>query len=287
MLGWSTSARKRFSASAWPSRRRAGVDQALEHHPAVVDVAVDGQVDPAEAAVGDAAAHLVLARRPGRRETAWAGTRTARRPRGRSLRRGRAGRRGRGRRAGRTCRRTGGPRAPAGRSSARRRGRRAAPRARRRGPRRACRGWSRWRSCGPSHGRTDRSPGCPPAGCLPPTAPPGRTGRAAARCPRAVGGPARRRWPGAGRARGAVGGRRRRSAGPRRRCRTRRPRRPRCLVWTRLRAGHRRGPVPPQRSAGPRRRCPARTRPRARAPTPHRGPRPPPGGRTRRSSRRR
>ena len=38
----------------------AGVQQALEHHPAVVHVAVDRQVDPAEAAVRDAALHLVL-----------------------------------------------------------------------------------------------------------------------------------------------------------------------------------------------------------------------------------
>ena len=38
----------------------ARVDQTLEHDPAVVDVAVDRQVDPAEAAVGDTAAHLVL-----------------------------------------------------------------------------------------------------------------------------------------------------------------------------------------------------------------------------------
>ena len=38
----------------------AGMHETLEHHPAVVDVAVDGQVDPAEAAVGDAAAHFVL-----------------------------------------------------------------------------------------------------------------------------------------------------------------------------------------------------------------------------------
>src|SRR6185312_8599145 len=42
--------------------RRVGVEEALEHHPAVVDVAVGGEVDPAEAAVGEAAAHLVLAR---------------------------------------------------------------------------------------------------------------------------------------------------------------------------------------------------------------------------------
>ena len=38
----------------------ARVHETLEHHPAVVDVAVDGQVDPAESAVGDAAAHFVL-----------------------------------------------------------------------------------------------------------------------------------------------------------------------------------------------------------------------------------
>ena len=49
----------------------AGVHEALEHHPAVVHVAVDRQVDPAEPAVGDAAAHFVLpadevaARKPG------------------------------------------------------------------------------------------------------------------------------------------------------------------------------------------------------------------------------
>ena len=36
------------------------VQQALEHHPAVADVAVPGQVDPAEAAEGEAAEHLIL-----------------------------------------------------------------------------------------------------------------------------------------------------------------------------------------------------------------------------------
>ena len=41
--------------------RVAGVEQALEHPPAVADVAVLGQVDPAEPAVGQAAEHLVLA----------------------------------------------------------------------------------------------------------------------------------------------------------------------------------------------------------------------------------
>ena len=36
------------------------VQQALEHHPAVADVAVPGQVDPAEPAEGEAAEHLIL-----------------------------------------------------------------------------------------------------------------------------------------------------------------------------------------------------------------------------------
>ncbi len=39
----------------------AEVQQALENHPAVTDIAIDGQIDPAEAAVRDAALHLVLA----------------------------------------------------------------------------------------------------------------------------------------------------------------------------------------------------------------------------------
>ena len=47
--------------------RVPGVEQALEHHPAVADVAVPGQVDPAESAVRQAAEHLVL---PGD-EFAW------------------------------------------------------------------------------------------------------------------------------------------------------------------------------------------------------------------------
>ena len=38
-----------------------GVEQALEHDPAAGDVAVAGEVDPAEPAVGDRAGHLVLA----------------------------------------------------------------------------------------------------------------------------------------------------------------------------------------------------------------------------------
>ena len=38
----------------------AGVQQALEHHPPVGDRAVDRQIDPAQAAVGEAAHHLVL-----------------------------------------------------------------------------------------------------------------------------------------------------------------------------------------------------------------------------------
>ena len=42
--------------------RVPGVQQALKHHPAVADVAVAGQVDPAEPAEGEAAEHLVLPR---------------------------------------------------------------------------------------------------------------------------------------------------------------------------------------------------------------------------------
>ena len=42
--------------------RIAGVQQALEHHPAVADIVVPGQVDPAEPAVRQAAEHLVLPR---------------------------------------------------------------------------------------------------------------------------------------------------------------------------------------------------------------------------------
>src|SRR5215469_770207 len=41
--------------------RVTGVQQALEDHPPVADVPVPGQVDPAEAAVGQAAEYLVLA----------------------------------------------------------------------------------------------------------------------------------------------------------------------------------------------------------------------------------
>src|SRR5262249_51908682 len=40
--------------------RIAGVQQALEHHPAVVYVAVDRQIDPAEAAMRDTALHFIL-----------------------------------------------------------------------------------------------------------------------------------------------------------------------------------------------------------------------------------
>ncbi len=38
----------------------AGVDEALQHHPAVAHVAVDRQIDPAKAAVREAALHFVL-----------------------------------------------------------------------------------------------------------------------------------------------------------------------------------------------------------------------------------
>ncbi len=40
----------------------ADVEQALQHHPAVADVVVAGQVDPAKAAERQAAEHLVLSR---------------------------------------------------------------------------------------------------------------------------------------------------------------------------------------------------------------------------------
>ena len=64
MFGWSTSTRKRRSATAAAiASGVAGVDQSLEDHPAVgsgaADVAVAGQVDPAEPAVGERAEDLV------------------------------------------------------------------------------------------------------------------------------------------------------------------------------------------------------------------------------------
>ena len=40
--------------------RVSGIQQAFQYHPAVADVAVPGQVDPAEPAEGEAAEHLVL-----------------------------------------------------------------------------------------------------------------------------------------------------------------------------------------------------------------------------------
>ena len=39
----------------------AGLKEAFEHHPAVADVAVDRQIDPADAAVSDAPLNVVLA----------------------------------------------------------------------------------------------------------------------------------------------------------------------------------------------------------------------------------
>src|SRR5699024_6734448 len=51
-----------------PFRRRCfvclgvtGVEQALEHDPAIVDIAITRQVDPSETTVGQTAQHLVLA----------------------------------------------------------------------------------------------------------------------------------------------------------------------------------------------------------------------------------
>ena len=115
MLGCSTSARKRRSASAAAiASSSPRVEQALEHHPAVGDVAVPGQVDPAHAAVGQAADDLVLARRRGRRLRASARTRSGRRSCGRSPRCARARRRASARRALRSARRSGAPRRPPG-----------------------------------------------------------------------------------------------------------------------------------------------------------------------------
>jgi hypothetical protein len=61
MFGCSTSARNLpFGHRGLHRVRVPGVEQALEHDPAVADVVVPGQVDPAEAAVREAAEHLVL-----------------------------------------------------------------------------------------------------------------------------------------------------------------------------------------------------------------------------------
>ena len=49
----------------------AGVEQALQHHPAVGDVAVAGEVDPAHAAVGEGALDLVLAGDEFARRDGW------------------------------------------------------------------------------------------------------------------------------------------------------------------------------------------------------------------------
>ena len=62
MFGCSTSARRSTSAAAAAMASASPeLMQALEHDPAVVHVAVDRQVDPAEAAVCEAALHFVLA----------------------------------------------------------------------------------------------------------------------------------------------------------------------------------------------------------------------------------
>ena len=53
-----------------------GVHQAFEHHRTVVDVVVDGQIDPAQPAVRDAALDLVLAGDDVARDAIGAGTNT-------------------------------------------------------------------------------------------------------------------------------------------------------------------------------------------------------------------
>ncbi len=56
--------------------RVSGIQQAFQYHPAVADVAVPGQVDPAEPAEGEAAEHLVLPRH----QIAWLQLRAEREP---------------------------------------------------------------------------------------------------------------------------------------------------------------------------------------------------------------
>ena len=90
----------------------AAVEQSLEHHPALGDVVVPGQVDPAHAAVGQASDDLVLAARPGRRPRASERTRSGRRNCGRTPRDARARRRASARRALRSAHRSAVPRRP-------------------------------------------------------------------------------------------------------------------------------------------------------------------------------
>ena len=92
----------------------AAVEQALEHDPAVAEVMVHGQVDPAEPAVGQAAEHLVLPGHQLAAAPASGRTRTGCRSSGRTPRPAPAGRPGCARPGGRTRRRIACPRRPAG-----------------------------------------------------------------------------------------------------------------------------------------------------------------------------
>ena len=94
MSGCSTWARNCRSATAAANAVGVPVQQALQHDPAVAHVAVPGQVDPAEAAVGEAADHLVLTADEVARASASARTRTGCGTSGRTPRAGRAARRG-------------------------------------------------------------------------------------------------------------------------------------------------------------------------------------------------
>ena len=49
-----------FSDGGLHGIRVSGIQQSLQHHPAVADVAVTRQVDPAEPAEGEAAEHFIL-----------------------------------------------------------------------------------------------------------------------------------------------------------------------------------------------------------------------------------
>ena len=176
--------------------RVAGVEQALEHHPAVVDVAVLGQIDPAEAAVGEAAEDLVLAGD----QFAGLQLRLEGEPgpavRAEPLNRpGRPSRRDRP--AGRSCRRTACSGAPPGSPAPRRpgRGRERAgsrPARRRGGPATTCCFPGGCGGCGAASGAatpgpagpvpTAPVPAAPPGGPVP-ALPDGRRGRGRGRVP--------------------------------------------------------------------------------------------------------
>ena len=283
MPGWSTVARKRFSTSTMPIASGASASsRPLSTTQRSSTLRSVGEVDPAEAAVGEAAAHLVLARDEGaggqlrqeREPLAVLGAEAfgAAGPVAAAAADGVAALAAEPAVLGHL--RVGHQRGDG--VDARHRGHVDEAR------RRACRGWSRRRSCG-RHGRSrPAAPGCPPAGCLPPTAPPGRTGRAP-RCPRRSAAPRRR----CGGPAAPVGGPA--AAVPDPAADPAAAARPRLAGAAGGATGGGAGPGP-RAVGGPAAAVPGPDAVAARgqrAPTPHRGPRPPPGGRTRRSSRRR